>query len=394
MSVQSDHLNTNVSLLQPYRNRALGVGLVGLAITALGLFIDPTQFFRSYLFAWIFWLEIGLGCLAIVMIYHLTAGRWGEVMRRLLESGAMTLPLLGLLFVPLVFGLPALYIWAQPAAVAADPLLQHKQLYLNDSFFLIRSAAYLVIWSVLAWVLYRWSSRQQTDSDTDFGTRFRRLSSGGLIIFGLTVTFAFIDWIMSLEPHWYSTIYSAMVATGAILEAFAFAVLLVALIARATPTRTLVAPRVFNDLGSLLFAFVMVWAYMAFSQFLLIWSGNLPDEITWYVRRLNQGWQWVALLLVLFHFTLPFSLLLSREIKRNSRAVLALAALVLVMRLVDAFWLVMPAFDTSGLRIHWLDLAAPIGIGGVWLAAFLWLMQRRTPLLPPAPETSEATTNG
>ncbi len=367
--------------LNRWQQRSLMASGVAILLCLLGVFINPAQFFRAYLFAYLFWLNMGLGCLAIVMIHSLTGGDWGTVMRRPLEASMMTLPLLALLFIPLTFGLIYVYQWADPAAVAADELLQHKAIYLNIPFFLGRALLYFVVWGGLAYLLRRWSLELNRTNDPWLLRRLQKLSGIGLGLFGLTVTFAFIDWIMSLEPHWYSTIYSAMVATGAILQGFALVVVVVALLANRPPLAEVVTPKIFNDLGSLLFAFVMLWAYMAFSQFLLIWAGNLPEEIPWYLRRLAGGWVWVALAIVLFHFALPFVLLLSREWKRNLRLVAGVAGLILLMRMLDTYWLVAPAFSGTGWIWHWLDLTTLVAIGGIWLVAFSSILARH-PLLP------------
>jgi len=361
--------------------RALIVAGAGILLCLLGLFLDQAQFFRSYLFAYLFWLSMALGSFTIIMIHHLTSGDWGVLLRRPLEAGALTLPLLALLFIPLVFGLPYIYEWARPAAVAADELLQHKQSYLNVPFFLLRALFYFICWIGIAWLLSRWSLEQDRTGNPALLPRLQKLSAGGLVLFGLTVTFAFIDWIMSLSPHWYSTIYSVMVATGAILQAFAFVIIVVYLLAERGLLGTLVTPKLFNDFGSLLFAFVMLWAYMAFSQFLLIYSGNLTEEIPWYIRRLEGGWKWVALAIVLFSFALPFALLTSRELKRNARLVAGVSVVMVGIRMVDIFWLVAPEFHAGGLSIHWLDLATLVSIGGLWVAAYIWLLKRH-PLLP------------
>lgn len=360
---------------------SLGAAAVGIVLCVIGLFVNPAQFFRSYLFAYLFWVNMGLGALSIVMIHSLTAGQWGLITRRPLEAAMLTLPLLALLFVPLCFGLSSVYEWADPAKVAADELLQHKAPYLNVPFFLARAAGYFLIWSVLALLMRRWSLAYNRNGDPELQRRLQRLGGIGLGLYGLTVTFAFIDWVMSLEPHWYSTIYSAMVATGGILQAFVLAVLVVLFYAKRPPLVDLLTARLINDLGSLVFAFVMLWAYMAFSQFLLIWAGNLPEEIPWYLRRLAGGWGWVATAILLFHFALPFVLLLSREWKRNLRLVGAVAGLVLLMRLVDSYWLVAPAFSDEGWMVHWLDLATLLAVGGLWTAAFRWLLARQS-LLP------------
>ncbi len=350
----------------------LVVGVVGLALCVLGLLGDPVQFFRSYLFAYLFWLGISFGCLVLLLTYHIAGGGWGDALCPILQPAALTLPLMAILFIPLVFGMRDLYLWARPEAVAADPLLQHKEPYLNVPFFLIRAVIYLVAWSGLAYVLRRWSLTHGT------GERLPRLSGLGLILLALTATFAMIDWVMSLEPHWYSTIYAAMVVLGGMVSAFAFAVLVRLLLAN---VRAPVPDRqTLNDLGSLLLAFVMGWAYLAFSQYLVIWAGNLDQEIPWYVRRLQGGWELVALFVTLFHFVLPFVLLLSRSLKRNPTTLGAIAALLLVTGVVDTFWVVTPAFYPNGFHIHWLDVAALVGIGGLWIALFAWVLRRQSML--------------
>jgi len=362
--------------------RAFTVGMVALGIAVMGAIAMPQQFFRSYLVAYLFWFGIAMGSLAILMIYHITGGAWGAVIRRLLESATRTMPLLALLFVPLLFGLPDLYEWARPEEVAHDPILQHKSLYLNVPFFLIRAGFYFVVWCVVIWFLNRWSLEQDRTTDPEaLATRLEQLSRGGLVAVGLTVTFASIDWAMSIEAHWYSTIYGIMIAGGQILAAMAFVIPVAALLSDRGPLTGVISAEQFHDLGKLMLAFVMLWAYFSFSQFLIVWSANLTEEIPWYLRRLQGGWQWVGAALVVFHFAIPFVILLSRTLKRNARR-LALVALTMVgMRLVDVYWLIAPAFSPGQFAIHWLDLATVVGLGGVWLAAFVWQLKGR-PLVP------------
>ncbi|HMC11351.1 MAG TPA: hypothetical protein VKH44_08675, partial [Pirellulaceae bacterium] len=342
------------------QRRALLVGIVCAALCALGGRFSPQAFLRSYLVAWNFWLGIALGSLVLVMLQHLTGGAWGVVLRRVLESGTRTLPLLAVLFVPLALGLHALYEWVD----SDDPSLAEKRhYYLNVPFFLPRSAFYFAAWLLLMFFLNRWSSEEDRTQDPSLPRRFRLLSGPGLPLYGLTITFASIDWVMSLEPHWVSSIFGVMFGVGQVLSAFAFAVAVVILLARRPPLANVLLPSHMRDLGNLLLAFVMVWAYLSFSQFLLIWAGNLPEEVPWYLRRLQGGWQWFGLALVLFHFVLPFVLLLSADIKRDGRRLAVVACLVLVMRFVDLFWLIVPAgddLDEGGLHLHWLDV--PLGL--------------------------------
>ncbi len=367
--------------LERYQRPALIVGTVALAVCAVGGFFQPDQFFRSYLYAFLFWAGIALGCMAVAMLHHVTGGAWGLVIRRPLESGMRTLPLVGILFLPIALGVGRIYEWAHPEAVAADPILRHKSLYLNVPFFLGRAAVYFGAWLVLAYFLNRWSLEQDARGDRSIARRLQLLSSAGLVLYGLTVTFAAIDWAMSLEPHWFSTMYGVLFIAGQGLSAFAFIVVVLVLIAGGSPLAQFVEAKHYHDLGKLMLAFVMFWAYVSFSQYLIIWAGNLPEEIPWYLRRLQGGWGWVGAALVVLHFALPFFLLLPASANRNPRILLGVAGLVLFMRLVDIFWLTRPAFGAGGFRVHWMDLLAPVGVGGLWLAAFFWQLGKR-PLLP------------
>lgn len=383
-----DTVETNKYFAPPetgrFQRTALIVGIGGLLLTLVGALTSTQQFYRSYLLGYVFWTGITLGCLAIVMLFHLSGGTWGFVVRRLLESGTRTLPLIVLLFVPLVFGLKQLYLWAGPEAVvdgALKELLDHKRPYLNVPFFLLRTAIYFIAWATLTYFLNRWSQQQDETGDPQPRRRLQALSGPGLVLFGLTVTFAAVDWVMSLEPEWFSTIFGVLFMGGQALSAVAFVIGVAVLLANKEPMSRILAPSHLHDLGKLLLAFVMLWAYFSFSQFLIIWSGNLPEEIPWYVHRLHGGWQWVGLMLILFHFALPFLLLLSRDLKRRNNLLATVACAIIVMRFVDLFWLIAPGFDKSGLRFHWLDIAVVIGLGGLWLSFFTNELRKR-PLVP------------
>lgn len=363
------------------QRQCLVAGGIGLALSLIGFFVDRPVFFRAYLVAWVFCTGIALGCLAIAMLHHLSRGGWGVVVRRVLEAASRTLPVLLLLAIPWLFGMRDLYEWARPEVVAHDPVLLHKQPYLNVPFFIVRLVLYFAIWYGLAWLLNRMSLEQDRTGDPGLARRMQLVAAPGLAAYCLASTFAAVDWLMSLQPHWFSTIYGVYFVGGHGLSALAFLILVAGYLSHREPMSRVLARRHFHDYGKLFLAFLMLWAYFSFSQFLIIWAGNLPEETVWYVRRIRGGWQWVALSLVVLHFVLPFLLLLSRDLKRAPRLLARVAALLLLMRWVDLFWQVEPAFDEGRFTFHWLFPVALLGVGGLWLAAFFRELKRR-PLLP------------
>jgi hypothetical protein len=360
---------------------ALVVGIAGFALCAASALVEPATFFRAYLFAYVFVIGITLGALALVMVHHLSGGAWGLMIRRLLEAATRTLPLLAALFLPILAGLPELYPWAREADVAASELLRHKQIYLNVPFFVARAAFYFASWMALAYFLNRWSAEQDRGEPGVDDRRFRLLAAPGLLVYGLTVTFMAVDWIMSLSPEWFSTIFGVIVMGGQALSAMAFAIAVLFLLAAHEPLSEAVGPSHFHDLGKLMLAFVMLWAYFNYSQFLIVWSGNLPEEIPWYLRRTAGGWQLVTLGLVVGHFVLPFLLLLSRDFKRKARALARIALLVVMMRVVDAAWMVTASFPEVTWLLAAANVAALAGIGGVWIWFYVRGLKAR-PLLP------------
>ena len=377
--------------LAAHRSKALVVGLVGLAACGLGFVLNRDQFFRSWLIAYLLFLGIALGSMALVMIQHLTGGTWG-VFRRVLEASSRTLPLLALLFLPVVLGMSTLYPWTHDDLVRADEVLRHRQPYQNTGFFLARALIYFASWIALAWTLTRWS-RRQDEGDMSGNMLLQRVSGAGLVIYALTITLAGVDWVMSINPHWYSTLFGFLMIGGQGLSALAFTIVIATLLVKDEPMSGLLKPHHFHDLGKLMFAFVMLWAYFNFSQFLLTYAANLLEEIPYFIARINHGWQYLALFLIVFHFAVPWLLLLSRDRKRNPARLVWVAVWILFMRYTDLFMLVTPEFASTGQNlhmlageheslffVHWLDLAAPLGIGGVWLWMFFTQLAQR-PLL-------------
>jgi len=363
------------------RRIAFVLGAVSLILFVLGGVRDPTQFFRSYLLGYLYWIGLPLGSVAILMMHHLAGGGWGYIIRRPLEAAGRTVPVMAVLFLPMFFGFPRIYSWAQPAAVASDPVLQAKHWYLSSQSFVIRAVLYFALWFMLSYFLSKWSTEQDQSGDPKLSKKLEGLSGPGLVIYGLTVTFMSIDWAMSLEPHWFSTIYGMLFMVVQALSSMAFLIVILVWLSDTAPMGNAITPQKFNDLGNLTLTFVMLWAYLSFSQFLIIWAGNLQREIPWYTVRATGHWAGIALFLIIFHFAVPFFLLLMRAVKRNVRYLGTIAVILLVMGLVDVFWLVTPAFSREGPNPHWMDLLATIGIGGIWVAAYLTQLKAR-PLLP------------
>ena len=382
------------------QRRALWIAGAALLAAAVGFALDPQQFYRSYLTNYLFWLALPLGGFGFVCLHNMTGGGWGFVIRRILETAAGTMPLMAVLFVPLLFGVQTLYPWARPEALAHDALLAHRAPYLNVPFFLARAALYFAIWLSVTRLVTRWSARQDEGAGprVRLTRRLQLLSGAGLPIYALTVSFAAIDWGMTLEPEWFSTIYGMLFVAGQGLTTLAFAVIVLRSLRRFEPLAGVVRRSHFHDLGNLMLAFVMLWGYLSFSQYLIVWSGNLPEEIGWYLNRTRGGWQVFGPALIALHFALPFLLLLARRRKQSAAALARIAAWILVLRWVDMFWLITPSFFPGRFHLHWLDLVLGVGIGALWSFAFLrrlgsWpLLPRNDPRLAPLLESGEAHT--
>jgi hypothetical protein len=360
---------------------ALGVGTVAILACVIGALFNPAQFFRAYLSAYQFYLGIALGSLTILMVYHLTGGAWGFLLRRFLEAAIRTLPLLAVLFIPIAYGVGYLYPWTRPEMVAQSEQMKGTHIYLNMPFFWGRAAFYFIVWVVHAFLLSSWSRRQDQTGDPSLARRFRLLSGPGLVLYGITITFASIDWVMSLEPPFHSTIFGPLYASGQFVSGQAFAVLSLALLAKRPPLDRVISLEVLIDLGNLLLTFLVIWTYMVFFQFMLIWIANLREEVVWYLPRISDGWEWVAWALIVLHFAVPFFLLLMRDIKGNPPTLAAVAGLILFMQLVYGYYQIMPSFGPTHISEHWMDFLTPLGIGGIWLAYFLWQL-KQYPLLP------------
>ena len=366
-----------------FQSRALIVGVAGLILLLVGAFIDLKQFFQAYLIGFTFWAGIAVGSLALLMLQHLTGGGWGLVIRRVLEAATRTLPFVVVLFIPIIIGAHSLYEWTDKAIVEAHPVIAFKTAYLNLPFFTVRSVVYLGVWLLLAFFLNKWSLEQDRTGDSKFAKNMRVFSGPGMVLLIFSVTFAAIDWFMSLEPEWSSTIYGFIYVASWSLSALAFVIAVMATLSKGEPLNQIVAPLHFHDLGKLLLALVMLWAYFAFSQFLIIWSGNLPEEIHWYLVRMHGVWGAIIITIAILHFGAPFLFLLSRGLKRNPHKLVVIAILVLIMRIIDLCWMLIPAFTREHFSILALlmGMVSAIGVGGLWLWFFTWQLSKRA-LIP------------
>ena len=362
---------------------ALAVGGIALLLSLFGAVRSPELFFPSYLMSFMLILGLALGSLGLLMLQHLTSGHWGIIIRRPLESASRTLPLIAAFFLPIVFvGMKYLYAaWLDPEKVKKEPLSNFQQHYLTYSGYLARAVIYFAIWLLLMFIFNRWSKQQDVNrEDRTLRRRLKMLAGPGIILYVFAMSFAAIDWVMSLSPHWASTIYGFLYVGGQLISSLSLMIAVVVLLARAEPFSSILQKRHLHDLGKLLLAFVMLWAYFDFSQLLIIWSGNQPEEISFYRTRLYGEWGVVAVLVLVFHFFVPFFLLLSQDVKRNAKLLPKIAMWLILMRLVDLFWMTRPEF-TSRAVPTWLDIVLPIALGGLWLGFFAFNL-KQCPLLP------------
>ncbi len=373
---------------------SLLTGIIGLIITAIILGLNWNSenhtglFLRSYLVGFIFWFNMAAGCLFWLMVHHLSGGAWGVMIRRVLETGAKMMVWSLLFIIPILFGMHQIYEWTHTDVVKLDPVLSQKAPYLNQTGFLIRLVIYAIIWGFLAYRLSAISSRQDNAVDPKTTISMKRISGPGLVIFFMTMTFAAIDWLLSLEPHFFSTMYGPVVMTGQALGSMAFVVSVMVLLVRFSPMRERLNSGHVHDLGNFLLAATMFWAYVNFSQFLIIWSANLAEEVPYYLRRMTGGWGWIGAGLIAFHFFAPFLLLLNRGVKKNLNVLVKVAAFIIFLRFLDLCYLILPSAHQAPTYEGHLDILsilvaaiAVIGVGGIWLFLFFRLLVQR-PLLP------------
>ena len=369
------------SPLPGMRQFGMIAGVLGVVLAVAGFFMSGAdRFFQAYLVAYTFWMGVVLGSLALLMVQHLSGGVWGIVLRRPFEAAVRTLPFMAVLFLPIAFGMHSLYEWTH-AEAATDPVIQAKALYLNTPFFLARQAFYFIVWTTIGTLLTRWSAEHDRTGDPALIDKMSKLSGAGLLIYGLTLTFAMVDWTMSVNPHWFSTIWGMLYAGGQGLSAFAFGIIVLLMLAQSAPLNRVLTNHHFHDLGKLLFAFLMLWAYLSFSQFLIIWSANLPEEIPHYLIRWDNNWRYLSVFIIVGHFILPYALLLSRDLKRNMGKLRIIATWILCARVADYYWHIAPEFHHEGFSFSILDIALPLAIGGIFISLFVSNLTGRS-LLP------------
>jgi len=362
---------------------ALGVGLVALLGAVILAFAGGSGFFQSYLMAFLFWVGLSLGALVMLLIQHLAGGSWGALISRPLEAAASLLPLLGLLFIPLLFGARELFVWTDAAYLAEHATVANKTQYLNLPFFIVRAVIYFLVWSSAA-LLYRRLSARQDDNDVAagrLGYRMKSMSGAWFVVYVMTMTFAGIDWAMSLTPTWFSGIYSVILMSGQAITAIAFIILvIVALAARNASIDALLTPKRLQDLGNLLMAVTMFWAYVQVSQLIILWSNNIVETASWYTLRMGPDWLGLSAFLLFFGFFAPFMILFSRWVKRKRTVLVSVAVWALLVQLLNVFWFIAPTFGRVGFPLTLTDVLLVIGIGGVWLAAFARMLSSRNVL--------------
>lgn len=370
----------------------LVIGIVGLLLSAIGIFINAQQFYHSYLTSVVFWLSISLGGLFMVMVHHLTSATWSVVLRRISENLMAVMPLLAILFIPILFGIFELYHWSDKAAVAHDHLLQEKAPYLNIPFFTIRAVLYFAVWIFLSLSLRNKSLKQDKKSSPTEVIGARKMSAYGVILFAFTMSFAAFDWLMSLDAHWYSTIFGVYFFSGCSVAIFSVLSIITILLPKNGLLKDIITSDHYHDLGRLLFTFVVFWSYIAFSQYFLIWYANIPEETIFFFHRWEGSWKIVSVLLGIGHFVIPFLILMIRSIKRNYLTLGFLAAWIFLMHVVDIYWLVMPSMHDHGVQFSWMDITTFVGVGGLFLWNF-WKNMSSAPLIPINDPRLEASIN-
>ena len=352
--------------------------IIGLALTAASyVIVSPEQFFHSYLLGFFVFFGLCMGSLGLLLLQYLSGGVWGMIARRIFEAGTRVLPVAALLFVPIIFGMHQIYSWMDPAKVAANPIIKDKVDYLNQSFWLVRAAIFFTYWVVISLVINKYAANLDKEPGFKWARKIENFSGVALLFYFITITLAIVDWLMSLTPEWYSTIFGFIIIVGQAVLTMAFTIIVLVKLSRDEPMASIIKPKHLHDFGKLLFAFNFLWAYMMFSQWIITYSGNLPEEIIWYHHRIRGGWQYVAYLVVFVHFFIPFAILLSQDLKKNGRRLIVMAAWLFIMRIVDLYWLIEPNWHREEFFFSWVDVVAPIGFVGLYAYLFVGQYKKR-----------------
>ena len=375
------------------QNIALIVGVIFTALTLIQAFIDPTQFFRSWMIGFLLPFGLGVGGLAVLMLQYMTGGAWGLVARRQFEAASRTIPLVTLFFIPLFFGISHLYDWAKPEIVQHDHILQEKSGYLNPTWWIIRAIVIFALFNLFSFILNRFSAREEA-GDVAVSRRMMGWSSIGTIVYVFALTFAGTDWLMSMDPKWFSTIYGLILLGGQGLTIFSAVIFCTTFLMNEEPMQSVVTKRHLHDLSKFLFMFTLFWTYVSFSQLVIIWAGNLPEEITWYINRMNGSWIYVGAILLFLQWMLPFLILLSQDIKRSPKKIRIMCVWILLVRFVDTVWLVEPNYHKEHFFMHWADVTAALGLVGLWTFYFLLQLKKRALIPIHAPDLERGLVYG
>jgi hypothetical protein len=352
-----------LSRLYRTQKKSLAVAIIGAVVLVLGLFLDSKQFFSSYLIGYMYILSISLGCLGLILLHNLVGGGWGTLVRPYLEAGSRLLPILALLFIPIFIGFHKLYPWAHDHSA----LIEAKKLYLNQTFFWFRAVLYFVLWT--SFTLY-FNKKGVLPEGSPEQSKNKGLSGVALILFFLSVTFASIDWVMSLDPFWYSSMFGVLQVAQSLMSTFSLLIILVALSVGPDVEKEISIEHL-HAMGKFLFMSVMFWAYISFSQLLIIWAGQIPEETVWYYHRFKNGWKIIAFALISLQFFVPFFILLSRKIKRKLHQVTKVAVWLLVMRVFEEIWIIRPTTHPEAHFPHWMDFVAVLALSAIFLSLFI-----------------------
>lgn len=388
--LKDTNFDAPVADISRWRNVAIGIGGIGSIVTIGGMIFPEYRedALRAWLLGFIFWGGIGLGGIGVLLLQYLTGGAWGIAIRRIAEAASRTLPIIFVLFLPIAIGASSIYEWTHLVGTD-DRIIAARQPYLSLNWWYIRAALYFILWGVMVYLLNNWGKKQDEAQTPEEAAKMlgdaTAFSGPTMVFYVIVVSFAAIDWVMTLDPHWFSTIWGLLFTAGWALSFFCFAVMIWALLSDKAPMNRILGKRHFHDVGKLMLALVMVWAYFNFSQFLIIYSGNLPEETRWYLGRMEGTWGVIGVLLIVFHFAFPYLVLLNREIKRSSKWLAVMACFILVLRVVDMFYLIGPSPRVSGhaagFHISIFDFIAPFAVGGIWLWFFFGQLMSR-PLVP------------